>query len=123
MRTAKIVGFSEIFKFAEKKYDIDWNTANDVFFNNVFEYGKMTSATLGLEVLGYIDEEEMKECLEIDGGDFSNLSERFDKAEKITGVLTKQDVLNLPDSIKSYIIMAEFFESINAKGHILIDAQ
>lgn len=117
MKTKKIQDFSNIFYFAEKKYDISWNEANDVFFDNAFYYGKMSEAILGVEIFAYFDLDEISERLGYD------ISERIENAEKVTGLLTKEEVLSLPDYEQSLLITAEFFESINATGDILIDSQ
>jgi len=54
MKTVKQIGFSEIFHYAEK-YGIGWNEANDVFFNNVLEYGSVTDLYGGDDWAGYTD--------------------------------------------------------------------
>ncbi len=34
----KRINFSDLFEYAEKKFDVDWNRANDMFFNNSLDY-------------------------------------------------------------------------------------
>ncbi len=38
MYKKKRVDFSEIFHYAEEKFNVDWNRANDMFFNNSLNY-------------------------------------------------------------------------------------
>ena len=42
MKSVKMVGFEEIFRFAEKEFGIHWNPANDLFFNTIFAYRSCT---------------------------------------------------------------------------------
>ena len=35
------VPFDEVFDYASREFDISWNKANDLFFNNAFEYGQI----------------------------------------------------------------------------------
>lgn len=62
MKSEKTVNFSEIFEFAEKEFQVDWNQANDLFFNNVLEYKSFNRFYLGdLEgEVECIQEEEIK---------------------------------------------------------------
>lgn len=62
MKTEKTVTFSEIFEFAGKEFQVDWNQANDLFFNNVLEYKSFNRFYLGdLEgEVECIQEEEIK---------------------------------------------------------------
>ena len=120
METKQIACFSDVFAFAQKAHGISWNTANDVFFDNAFEYRQMSEAILGLNVLEYISEAEIVES------GVENYKERLAAAEragKITGLFTKEEVSNMTPAAKSYVITAEYFESINATGSVLVDSQ
>lgn len=35
------VPFDEVFNYATREFNISWNKANDLFFNNAFEYGQI----------------------------------------------------------------------------------
>ena len=61
--TRNEVDFSEIFEFADKKFGIDWNRANDMFFNNSLDYKFYNEYSLG-EPLDYIDKNKPYEELE-----------------------------------------------------------
>lgn len=117
MKTKQIQDFDAIFNFAYKKYGISWNEANDVFFDNAFDYGKMSEAKLGLEIFAYLGTKEISEKLVFD------LDKKIDEIGKVTGLFTKEEVLSLSDYEKSLIITAEYFESINATGEVLINSQ
>jgi len=56
METLKVnrVGFDEIFRYAEK-YGVSWNLANNLFFNNIFDY--KTIATVECSSLWWIANE------------------------------------------------------------------
>lgn len=41
------VDFSEIFAYAEEKFNIDWNHANDMFFNHSLTYKSYDAYDLG----------------------------------------------------------------------------
>lgn len=102
MRKAIVIDFSNIFKFAEDEYGIDWNTANDIFFNGRLEYTKHTSVDMG-DWLEYID---------------LNIEEK-EKA----GDYTKEEVLAMSDNDKSYVITGAYLESLEIEdgADILID--
>ena len=129
MKTKQIQDFDAIFNFAYNKYGISWNEANDVFFGNAFDYGKMSEATLGLEIFAYLGTKEISEKLGFD------LDKKIDEVGKVTGLFTKEEVLSLTPRFivralekmkkneKSLIITAEYFESINVSGEVLINSQ
>lgn len=120
METKQIACFSDVFAFAETAHGIDWNTAIDVFFDNAFEYQYMSEAVLGLHALSYISADEIKRA------GVQEYKARLlvaEKAGKITGLFTKAEVANMTSAAKSYIITAEYFESINATGSVLVDSQ
>tara|TARA_B100000073_G_scaffold221592_1_gene184496 strand:- start:256 stop:609 length:354 start_codon:yes stop_codon:yes gene_type:complete len=117
MKTKQIQDFDAIFNFAYNKYGISWNEANDVFFGNAFDYGKMSEATLGLEIFAYLGTKEISEKLGFD------LDKKIDEVGKVTGLFTKEEVLSLSNYEKSLIITAEYFESINVSGEVLINSQ
>ena len=52
-----------------------------------------------------------------------DLDKKIDEIGKVTGLFTKEEVLSLSDYEKSLIITAEYFESINATGEVLINSQ
>jgi hypothetical protein len=102
MKKVTVIDFAQIFKFAEEQYGIDWNSANDIFFNGRLEYTKHTSVDMG-DWIEYID---------------LNIEEK-EKA----GDYTKEEVLAMTDNDKSYVITAAYLESLDIqKGEdILID--
>ncbi len=62
MKSEKTVNFSEIFEFAEKEFQIGWNQANDLFFNDVLIYKGFNRFYLG-DLQGEVEciqEEEIK---------------------------------------------------------------
>jgi len=102
MKNKYVIDFSDIFKFAEKQYGIEWNHANDIFFNGRLEYTKHTSVDMG-DWVEYINEK----------------TEIKDKA----GDYTKEEVLAMDDNDKSYLITAAYLETQDLKDgdEILID--
>ncbi len=38
--------FSELFGFAEQRFNVRWNPANDLFFNTILKYGSYTDLYL-----------------------------------------------------------------------------
>jgi len=38
IKTEKTANFSDVFNFAGKRFNISWNEANDLFFNDVLRY-------------------------------------------------------------------------------------
>ena len=61
--TKNEVDFSEIFDYAKEKYQVGWNRANDMFFNNSLEYKSFNEYSLG-EPLEMIDESKTFDLLE-----------------------------------------------------------
>ncbi len=101
MKTLTVVDFSDIFNFATKHYGIGWNECNDVFFGNSLEYGKHTTAYPS-DWPEYID-------LKI---------ELKDKASDYT----KEEVEQMSDVDKSYVILSAYFESLNiSESEVLVD--
>ena len=102
MKKVIVIDFSDIFKYAEEHYGLEWNPCNDIFFNGRLEYGKHTSVDMG-DWVEYID-------LDV---------EQKDKA----GDYTKEEVLEMDDNDKSYVITAAYLESLDIKDgeDILID--
>jgi len=119
MATKQIACFSDVFAFAETAHGIDWNTANDVFFNNAFEYQQMSEAVLGLHALSYISDADIKRA---GVQDYEARLLVAEQAGKITGLFTKEEVANMTSAAKSYIITAEYLESINATGSVLVES-
>jgi hypothetical protein len=96
-----VIDFSKIFSFAEEQYGIEWNTANDIFFNGRFEYTKHNSVGMG-DWVEYVSFEEVKD----------NASD-----------YTKEEILAMDDNDKSYVITAIYLELLGIKKgeDILID--
>jgi len=90
------VDFSEIFYFADEKFGISWNHANDVFFNNSLDYKSHNEFNLN----------EPLERLE-DGEKIANMTES-EKAEWI-----KNEFPKLSDDDKGYFIINEFMIANN----------
>lgn len=66
--TRNEVDFSEIFYYAEAKFNIDWNRANDMFFHNSLDYKSHNEYELN-EPLEYIDKDKpFEELSEADKG-------------------------------------------------------
>jgi len=102
MKTLKIFEFSDIFNFATNEYDIGWNECNDVFFNNSLEYQRH-STVYPADWKAYIS--------------FDYL-EAKDKASDYT----KDEVKQMTDLDKSYVILSAYFESLNIKdSEVLVD--
>jgi hypothetical protein len=91
VKKVTVIDFSKIFNFAEEQYGIDWNTANDVFFNGRLEYGKHTGVDMGdwVEYVGF-------EAVKDNAHDY-----------------TKEEVLAMDDYDKSYVITAAYLESLD----------
>ena len=64
------VDFSEIFNYAEKKFKVSWNRANDMFFGHSLDYKSFNEFTQG-DVLSYIfaDENDTKPYEELNEDD------------------------------------------------------
>lgn len=62
MKKVKInkIDFSEIFHYATKKYGIQWNPCNDMFFNNSLDYKSFNEYDLG-EPLENIEDKPYEE--------------------------------------------------------------
>lgn len=43
IKKRNVVDFSDIFRFAEEKYQVSWNAANDLFFHTILEYKRSNS--------------------------------------------------------------------------------
>ena len=102
METRQVYDFSDIFKFAESRYGIGWNDANDVFFNGVLEYGKHSEVYPG-DWSAYIDLEAKPKSKALD--------------------YTKEEVLAMDKADQSYIIVSAYFESLatNVDDTVLVD--
>ncbi len=100
MKTLKIFNFADVFQFAEEHYGISWNRSNDVFFGNSLEYQRHTFVYPG-DWGGYVSLEKIKE-----------------KASEYT----KEEVAEMEDIDKSYVILEAYLESLNiTDGEVLID--
>jgi len=51
----------EIFRYADKKYGISWNTCNDLFYHSVINYQKLNHIYL-YDCVGNI-EDDVKDCI------------------------------------------------------------
>ena len=102
MEKKYVIDFSLIFKFAEEHYGIDWNTANDIFFNGNLEYTKHTAVDMGSWV--------------------EYINERIEVKEK-AGDYTKEEVLAMSDNDKSYVITAAYLETLDIPDgeEVLVD--
>ena len=101
MKTLKVFDFADVFHFAEKHYGIDWNSCNDVFFNNSVEYGKHSNVYPS-DWAAYIDLELIKK---------DNASD-----------YTSNEVEAMTDCDKSYVILSAYFESLNISAdEVLVD--
>ncbi len=72
MKKLKInkIDFSEIFNFAKKKYKVEWNRANDMFFGHSLDYKSYNEFELG-QPLEYIEKDKsFEELSESDKGYF-----------------------------------------------------
>lgn len=66
--TRNEVYFSEIFYYARDKFNVDWNRANDMFFDNSLNYQSYNTYELN-EPLEYIEEDKpFEELSEEDKG-------------------------------------------------------
>ncbi len=86
--------FADIFRFAGKKFDIGWNQANDVFFGNSLDYGSVTDI-YPKDWRGYVSFDESAK----------------DKASDYT----KEEVKEMNNYDKSYVVLAAYFEAQNIK--------
>jgi hypothetical protein len=110
--------FCDLFKFAEVEYGIDWNSANDVFFGNCLEYGKLQR----------IYPEEWKDYVytldEILGKKSSEATDReirraMDNFKALN--IPKEEVEEMDNNDQSYVILGAFFETINITKPVLMD--
>lgn len=51
------VNFSDIFVFAEEKFGVGWNSANDLFFNTILEY-KRSNKFWAPDIKGMLQDDE-----------------------------------------------------------------
>jgi hypothetical protein len=104
METLKVFGFSEIFVFAEKYYGIAWNPCNNVFFGNALEYGTHTR---------------------VEPGDWQSMVSFPDAGLKEkASEYTKEDVDQMSDLDKSFVILSAYFESLDIDDdEVLVNCQ
>jgi len=89
IKKVAVIGFTEVFNYAKKNYNIAWNPANDLFFGNAFEYRQMESVDIELKYLPLTVEEV----------------EALDDYKKANAILSKfLDSLSLPDDIDNIYI-------------------
>ena len=100
MEKVGVIEFSAVFKFAEDEYGIDWNRANDVFFNGSLEYGRHTECSPG-DWSGYVDLEDIK-------------PQASDYTVEEVGGMSQLD--------QSYVILEAYFEANNiTDDEVLVD--
>jgi hypothetical protein len=63
------VGFDDIFYYAEKKFGVTWNRANDMFFNHSLDYHSYNEYSVG-EVGDYTEGKPYEELTESEKGYF-----------------------------------------------------
>ena len=102
MKTVKQIDFDEIFHYAERKYGIHWNNANDIFFNSVLKYGSVTTVYGGDDCLGY--------------------TSMYDE-DKNSLDYTVEEVQAMNDNDKGYLIVAAYLSENNIKGEIQVDCR
>jgi len=101
MEKLLVIDFSEIFRFAEKHYDISWNASNDIFFGNSLDYKTHT---------------------EIYPGDLKLMCSFYKNLKPRALDYSKKEVAVMSNSDKSYIILAAFMENNNITDDtVLID--
>ena len=93
------IDFAFIFRFAEENYGICWNRANDIFFGNAFDYKKTYNYYIG-DWAGYLD---------------ASIKDDFVPKEKASDY-TREEVEEMSDNDKSYIITDAFFEHHGITG-------
>lgn len=84
-RTITECSYGEIFHFAEERYGIDWNTANDLFFRGgLLRYGTMHEVHPGEmpSYLMYMYENKLKKSSDVPGDVFAAMKP-IDKARVI----------------------------------------
>lgn len=82
--TRNEVDFSEIFEFAEEKFNVGWNRANDMFFNHSLNYKSHNEYSLD-ECLDFIDEDKtFDELSEEDKGYY--IINEFIKDKKVDNI-------------------------------------
>jgi hypothetical protein len=98
----KVFDSAAIFRFAEEKFGIDWNSANDVFFGNSLEYGKHTRV--------YPADWQ------------ANVSFPDAGLKEKASEYTMEDVEQMTDIDKSYVILTAYFESLGVDDdEVLVD--
>jgi hypothetical protein len=104
MKSVKMVNFSDIFYFAEKEYQIHWNTANNLFFrNDVFEYGSVKNIYPGDARAWFRDIDAPKGFKSSD--------------------IPKERFVQLCDSDKAWIILLAYCEKNKIKHDFMVDAR
>lgn len=76
--TRNEVDFAEIFFYAEEKFGVDWNRANDMFFDNSLKYkshNEFVRGELGIHIELTKEQEEAFDKGETPKIDFHELSE------------------------------------------------
>lgn len=65
LKNVKMIGFADIFHFAEKEFGVHWNPANDLFFRTIFNYGSMSqiyTSDLACDISFFDDAKDISEC-------------------------------------------------------------
>ena len=102
MKTMKVFDFDDIFRWADKEYDISWNRANDVFFGNSLEYQRHTT----------VYPADWKAYISFD----------YLEAKEKASDYTKEEVAAMTDLDKSYVILSAYFENLNVTdSEVLVD--
>lgn len=103
MKTVNQIGFSEIFKFAETKYGISWNDANDLFFNGPLQYGSVSDIYGGNDWIGY--------------------TTFWDTSDKKAADYTLEEVSALDDHDKAWLILGAFLNDRNIDAEVQVDCR
>ena len=103
-KKVKQFDFMDIFKYAEEKYGVDWNTANDLFFNNVLQYRNVTTFWGGEDWSGYVS---------------------FYKTAKPALEYTVEEVNEMVDLDKAYLIVGAFLNEngVGKNEEVQVDAR
>lgn len=100
IKNVKMVDFDAIFNFATKKYDIQWNPCNDIFFET--------------DVLRY------RGIIEFYVSDWAEFVSFYKNTKPNASDYSKQEITEMSDKDKAYIILGAFFESENVKDNVWI---
>jgi hypothetical protein len=101
MKLVQQIGFSEIFRYAEK-YGVTWNVANDLFFNNVLQYKSVTDLYGGDDWRGYTN---------------------MWKTDKPALEYTVEEVQAMEDLDKAWLIIGAYLNENNIEGEVQVDCR